>query len=815
MTNMLNTLFVRQSKYSPLLIQILLPYALAIWFLWGADTVRFDYLHVILDTGIGMVVLLLVIFLLGEQHESLPNVRKYLAICFGFTAAAELLHVFISMTWGAKFVWIDSNTDMLFSVTWLPAAYILPISLGWAYWLKRTNARLRPTLFAAGVALLMIGLLALSYMLPSNIHPGRPDIWMPAIGMLLLIWVVVVGVYWRARNSHPLFEGLALMGALLFLADLPMLYSDSPNEKFAMMAHAAKLAAFTLLLLIQMRIAVEDRKARGAAEYALYSEKERLQVMLGSIEDGVITTDAYGRINSMNPVAETLTGWKSADAQDLLLEQVFKIVDEHTRLPTMNPVVKVLQGHHAGSLPNHSILIRRDGAEFSIEDTAAPLYDNTDIVTGVVVVFHDVSFARKVTEKLSHQATHDALTSLVNRTEFEVVVSALLCGSGKSHVLLYLDLDQFKLVNDTCGHMAGDEMLRKTALMLQGALREEDVLARLGGDEFAVLIKNCTLEQGERIAEKLRGMIEGHRFMFSGKQFNIGASIGLVAFTDHNQSFVELLRAADSACYLAKEKGRNRVHVYRADSGDMALRLGQMEWVGRIHSALEKNRFILYRQLIDTVRGDSIGVKHYEVLLRMRDEENDVILPMTFIPSAEVYGLMPEIDRWVIHSLFSRYAMEKSALWSINLSGASINDENFLDFIREQFELYAVPPQAICFEITETAAIASLSRAGHFIRELRAMGCKISLDDFGSGMSSFAYLKYLPVDFLKIDGGFVKDMLNDRIDRAMVEAINKVGQVMGLETIAEYVESEQIRQVLREIGVHYVQGYAIGRPEPF
>ena len=356
--------------------------------------------------------------------------------------------------------------------------------------------------------------------------------------------------------------------------------------------------------------------------------------------------------------------------------------------------------------------------------------------------------------------------------------------------------------------------MRKVAGQLAATVRADDVLARLSGDEFAVLLFNCSMDRGKKIAEKFRLIIDQLKFEWQGKVFHTTVSIGLVNFTDATDINMDVMLAADTACHIAKDSGRNRVHVYRDDDKEVMLRHGELAWVERIHSALRENRLRLYRQEIVPVDSAIKEHKHYELLIRMLDMQGQIIAPGGFIAAAERYDLMPLIDRWVVSTAFSAYKKGSQETWSINLSWESINDDKFLEFIRTQFTKSGVPTQAICFEITETAVITNLSKASNFIRELRALGCSFSLDDFGSGMSSFGYLKYLPVDYLKIDGGFVKDMETNAIDYAMVEAINKIGQVMGLKTIAEFVENDHIRQHLKELGVNYAQGFCIHKPEP-
>lgn len=429
----------------------------------------------------------------------------------------------------------------------------------------------------------------------------------------------------------------------------------------------------------------------------------------------------------------------------------------------------------------------------------------------------------EATSRLSYQASHDALTGLPNRREFEVRMERALKGArdlNEVHTLCYLDLDQFKIVNDTSGHVAGDELLRQLATLLQARLRDRDTLARLGGDEFGVLLQNCSLQQAQPIAELLRQLVKDFRFVWHDKSFAIGVSIGLVPITAESDGLSSLLSYADAACYAAKDRGRNRVHVYQAEDADLVRRQGEMQWVTLITRALEENRLRLFVQPILPLHPHTEADTHYEMLLRMLDDDGELVLPMAFIPAAERYSLMPSIDRWVIGAVFTAFpalfphALDGKSICTINLSGHSLCDEKFLDFIERQFVINQIPYAAICFEITETAAITNLTEAIRFIHALKAKGCKFSLDDFGSGLSSFTYLKNLPVDYLKIDGAFVKDMEIDPMDRAMVESINHIGHVLGLKTIAEYVESEMILEHLKQIGVDYVQGNWLIEPLP-
>ncbi|WP_158538959.1 EAL domain-containing protein [Marinobacter vulgaris] len=564
---------------------------------------------------------------------------------------------------------------------------------------------------------------------------------------------------------------------------------------------------------------------RQQAENQLFAEKELAQVTLNSIGDGVITTDIEGRVNYLNPVAEALTGWSADEARGLQLIEVFRLFNEQTREPVENPLGHVLVHGNTVGLANHTMLRHRDGTEFAIEDSAAPIRDREGRLIGGVMVFHDVTHARRLAAKVSYQASHDGLTGLLNRRAFEQRLHSLLdapVGVDGSHSLMFLDLDQFKVVNDTCGHLAGDALLRMLGPVLQKHLRQSDLLARLGGDEFGVLLQDCSVSAATRIARALKEELENLNFTWEGKPFRVGLSIGQVNFTDNSWSLADLLSAADNACYLAKENGRNRIHLYSMDDQALAHRFRQTQWVGRIRDAFEENRFCLHSQTIVTTasassaRPDQEG-GHFELLLRLLDTDGKLVEPMAFIPAAERYSLMVSIDQWVLETAFAKLARAGSncvSTCSINLSGASLGDEGFLTFIYSCFERFAVSPRVICFEITETEAIANLSKARHIIQTLKALGCRFSLDDFGSGMSSFGYLKNLPVDYLKIDGTFIKNLASDPIDRAMVAAINNIGHVMGLKTIAEFVESASVLQELGELGVDYVQGYGIARPEP-
>ncbi|MEA3133392.1 MAG: hypothetical protein QOG17_1238 [Gammaproteobacteria bacterium] len=572
-----------------------------------------------------------------------------------------------------------------------------------------------------------------------------------------------------------------------------------------------------LLRLVGVELDITERKLY---EEALFREKESAQITLQSIGDGVITTDAKGVIDYLNPVAEALTGWRLEDSQGRAIEEIFRAFHEETCEPLENPLAVAIRRTRSIKSVRPMLLIRRDGNEIYVESTASPIRDGSGAVSGGVLVFHDVSEARELNRRLSYHASHDVLTGLVNRREFENRMERAL-KSAKAHETSYalccLDLDQFKIVNDTCGHSAGDALLGQVGALLKSKVRWRDTLARLGGDEFGILLESCSLDEAMRTAETLREAVRNFKFTWEERTFRLGASIGVVPISTENADVASVLSAADSACQAAKEAGRNRVHSFEENDIDLMRRRREMQWAARINNALEEGRFELFRQTILPLQKAEHGA-HYELLLRMRDEQGKIVAPDNFITAAERYGITPQIDRWVIENAFRWLVSEadereKLAMCSINLSGQSLGDDKFLPYVIDQFHRSGLDATKICFEITETAAIASFSQANRFIQALKELGCKFALDDFGTGLSSFGYLKHFPVDFLKIDGSFVKEILHDPIDREMVRSINEIGHLTGKQTIAEFAENLEIINMLRGLGVDYAQGYGVSQPQ--
>ncbi|MCB1878279.1 MAG: EAL domain-containing protein [Chromatiales bacterium] len=559
-----------------------------------------------------------------------------------------------------------------------------------------------------------------------------------------------------------------------------------------------------------------DLTERKQLEERLFQERERAQVTLESIGDGVITTSRDGRVEYLNPVAEQLTGWSNGEARSRQLEEVFQAENEATGEPIPNPVLRCLREDRVIGLGQNTRLISRSGRHISVEDSAAPIRDRNGFVVGVVLVFHDATERRTLQRHIEHQATHDALTDLWNRRAFEEQLDALQLAAVEQddvHTLMYLDLDQFKVVNDTVGHMAGDELLRQVTLLLQAEVRESDMLARLGGDEFGVLMRSCEPKQALRTADTLIRQLSDYRFVWEDRSFQIGVSIGLAAI-DPGTAETNVLAMADLACYGAKEGGRNRAHVYTPDDQELAQRHGEMHWASRIKDALENGNLILHGQRIMPIGEGEDEPDFREILIRLVDKDGEMVPPGIFLPAAERFGLMPLVDRNIVEQAIAWLAVRPSGSHrlSVNLSATSLGNEQLLKRIEELLDKYPHVATALCLEITETAAIANLRDALSFIKRLKERGVLFALDDFGSGLSSFAYLKTLPVDFLKIDGSFVREMDKDPVDAAMVEAITRVSRTMNIRTIAEFVENGQTISLLRGIGVDYAQGYAIQRP---
>lgn len=562
----------------------------------------------------------------------------------------------------------------------------------------------------------------------------------------------------------------------------------------------------------------DDINRREMIEKALIQNKEKLETLYNKNPSMYFTAGVDGVLVSVNDFGAQQLGYDPFDLIGLSINTLYS-------KGVQDSVVRVIDLSITDEDKLHRrdvCYIHKDGREIWVREVARVIKNELG-EKQILVVSEDFTEARKLSEKLDYQATRDGLTTLINRNEFERRLTHRIDESNNSALgqcaLLYLDLDQFKIVNDTCGHVAGDELLRQISDMLQDRMRVGDTLARLGGDEFGVLLENCSPKHAHMIAEALCENVSEFEFLWGAAKFKVSVSIGLVVINDSIKSCSVALSQADNACYVAKDLGRNRVHLYSENDAELSKRVTQMQWVSRIEAALEQDRFELFFQSIVPV-DQAEETKHYEVLLRMRSEDGEtIILPGEFLPAAEQYNMMVRIDQLVLKKTFKFLEGQSElcgnlGLCSINLSGQTLVEDSFVDFVLEAFNDTGIPPEKICFEITETAVIANLAKASAFIAALRDKGCKFSLDDFGSGLSSFAYLKSLAVDYIKIDGLFVKDIVSDPIDFAMVRSINEIAQIMGKQTVAEFVEDENVLDALRHIGVDFAQGHHIDRPHP-
>ncbi|HEB59923.1 MAG TPA: EAL domain-containing protein [Gammaproteobacteria bacterium] len=575
-----------------------------------------------------------------------------------------------------------------------------------------------------------------------------------------------------------------------------------------------------LAFLFSLAILFHVLKRTRRIEQQLFEEKELAEVTLQAIGDAVIATDRYGNTSYLNPEAERLTGWRLAEARGRPVSEIYQTFDERTMEPVPHPLYIENVDALSASLHRFAILREKDGTTHVVQDNVSPIRDRDGHMVGKVLTFRDMTAAREIETQLLIQANQDPLTGLLNRRAFEVALGEYVYEArteSSEHVLMYLDLDQFKVVNDTCGHEAGDELLKQVALSIRSRLRQDDVVARLGGDEFGVLLTGCQLDNAVQVAELLRQAIDELRFSWHHSIFRIGVSIGVVAVTAESSDTATLLSIADSACYMAKDKGRNQVWVNQPGDSEMSQRMSELAWVSQIHEALDNDDFEVHAQTVLPVINGTDLLPYHELLIRMYGPSGDLIPPGSFIPAAERYGAMIRVDAWMLEQLIALVESPEvrdaePAIYAINISGKSVSDPKFREQALARIAQSRRGAHRLCLEITETAAILNLQEVACFIRELHALNCACALDDYGSGLSSFHTLKHLPVDYVKIDGSLIRDICSDGIDLAMVETINRIAHELGMTTIAEFVETTDIMHKIAQLGVDYAQGYLIHRP---
>jgi len=636
------------------------------------------------------------------------------------------------------------------------------------------------------------------------------------------------GSFWYMENSaSELFPDVCLLRERFPVSGFfAIKLQDSSGRQIGLLAgldraslHPAE-SDMQMIKLFAARASSELERKLSLGETLM--EKERAQITLHSIGDGVITTDNQGCIDYMNPVAEALTGWRYHQAMGLSMEAVLHLEDEQSGQVIPDPARRCLTEKRVIAPKTDNVLISRSGERYSIQGTAAPMIDAQGSSIGVVLVFKDVSVSRRMQKMMVHQATHDPLTGLVNRVEFEQRLDKALQSARdfeNTHALLFLDLDQFKIVNDSAGHEAGDELLRQVSALLSGQLRGRDTLGRLGGDEFAVLLENCPLAKAGKVGEMLIDTIREYRFVWDQKTYRVGVSIGIVPIRADSVSRKQLMHDADQACYVAKDLGRGRAYTHSDAEAALASRLGEKLQRKDIDDALADERFVLlYQPIIDLDPGALQAPQHIEILLRMLDEDNRVITPGAFLPAASRFGLMTQIDRWVIERVIRVYehlfVQNAELLASLNLSASSIADESLADFIEQLLHTAVVKPGQLCFEMSEDSFSHNLANAGQLIQRLRDIGCRVALDNFGSGLANFSTLKELPLDFIKIDGQLVRNVGSDDIDLTMVTAINSMAGLLKIRTIAENIDSLSVLERIKSIGIDCAQGYYLGDLQP-
>jgi len=940
-----------QLKYWPIFLVTLLLYALAIFGLAGGGVTSFTNLHLLIDTCVGVLSLLLAIFLLSEQYNITPQVRHYLVISFGFASFAEILHALMGIEWGGQLEWIQTYSHTLRPATWPVSTYVLPLALAWLLWRERSNALLRPGWFAAGLAAVTSALIALGWALPQYVDTGFLGIHRPTQIPLLFIWAFTIAMCWRARARHPLYEGLVWMGAMLFLSDLCMLYSTSPHERFAMMAHMGKLLAYLMLHTIQMRIAAADSKARKVAELELRLEKEHANASLEALQHQkfaldqhaiVSITDAQGRIIYANDKFCEISGYSRAELlgkdhriiksgehpieffRDMyqtiaagkvwhgeicncskdghlywVMSSIVPFVDKETVKP-LNYIAmhtditprKNIETEHkhllaileaspefiaTATLDGYVLYISPGGRKMlglSIEqditathisdyhpewaarlvleqglptatregvwsgETAFLRSDGTEIPLAQTILCHksadgspeyfstiaiDISAAQQATAEIKRLAYHDQLTRLPNRRLLLDRLQQALASSvrsGRQGALLFIDLDNFKTLNDTLGHDTGDLLLQQAAQRLVTCVRIGDTVSRIGGDEFVVMLEDLSEQaheaaaQTEAIGEKIITALN-QAYQLGAHECRITPSIGATLFNGQLVGIEELFKQSDIAMYQAKKAGRNTLCFYDPRMQEIIKERVALE--GEIHTAIENQQFQLHYQIQVDDANRPFGA---EALIRWLHPERGMVSPAQFIPLAEETGMILPIGQWVLETACAQLrawqqdAHTRDLVLAVNVSAKQFRQTDFVAQVQAAVQRHAINPALLKLELTESMLLENIEETIATMNALNDVDVQFSLDDFGTGYSSLQYLKRLPLDQIKIDQSFVRDIATDSGDNAVVHAIISMAHSLELDVIAEGVETLEQRQLLLEKGCRRFQGYLFSKPVP-
>lgn len=783
-------------------------YALLVLMLAGSNDDKFEYLHFGLDIGNGILSVLLALFLAGERHSIEPEARNYLVIGFAFSAAAQWLH-----TLSGWFVGVNAYSGMLATASWMPASYLLPLVLAWVYKLMRCQCSLSSARFVAGMAALTLGLVVLSLVLPNLVAGGMQGIGRIAQLPLLLLWAGVIAVYWRKRKKHRIFEGFALMGVLLFLSDLYLLYSAASDDQFSMMAHGGQFLGYAMLHLIQMRIAAEDSETRCKAEAEL-----RIAAVAFNLQVSMLITDAQGVILRVNRMFTQTSGYSADEVVGKMPHLLKSALHEAGFYRTMWAAIR-----RTGNWQGENWCRRKNGEMFPNLLNISAVKGDDGRVSHYVGAYIDITERKTAEEEIKQLAFYDTLTGLPNRRLLmDRLQKALISSarSGKKGALLFIDLDNFKTINDTLGHDAGDLLLQQAASRLLACVREDDTVARLGGDEFVVMLVELSKQereaaaQTELIGEKILGTL-GKPYPVHQNECISTPSIGVTMCSGRHREIEELMKRADIAMYQAKESGRNALRFFEPEMQDAINERAAIE--AELRHALDKRQFQLHYHIQLDGANHPSGA---ETLLRWNHPERGIVAPGQFIVLAEETGLILPLGKWVLETVCAQLkawqedGLTRELVLAVNVSAKQFRQIDFAAQVVDCVARYDINPARLKLELTESMLFENTAALMATMNTLHASGVQFSLDNFGTGYSSLQYLKSLPLNQIKIDQSFVRDLSVDPGDSAIARTIIAMAQSLGLEVIAEGVETEQQRQLLLDQGCTHFQGYLFGQPVP-